>query len=488
MGAVSGGAVGGARGASVLQTSPEELRAAARLLRGIGEELETLGGRTVSATRLGDGWAGLAALEQQARASSVQGLVVLAAMPGRQVAGALEQCAGVAEASAVRVRTWTRRIEDGVAELAVLRGQGPPPEPLLEAAWRRRLAEVEGEVVRARRFVDEAEGEFDRAQQEAARVISGAWAVVEEVTRLGTLAKQVRRATTQIPWAVVHTVRTTQMAIDLARARWARSAAVRALALQRAREWTGLVRALLVERSKVPVPVGMARFAPGPQGVVLTWLAALSDARHGGGYEGWRGDTTRVLATGALVGGPLTLAGVIFAPLAPLAPVGLGLVGVYSAWTLGNVVWDGAPVVARYVRLAVRHAPLARQAVAGLATKARVRAADTLRDLRSLAAVGSYRIGVEVRERVDDVREDVGRLVAPLRDPGRWVIGLPGQGGHGIRVKEALGQVVDRLPDTEPLRRRLREVGMPIRLPSTPLGPVLRAPVDLGWPPAPGAG
>lgn len=442
-------AVGTVTGASVLRTSPEELRRAARQLRAIGTELESLGGKGSAVAGLDGSWRGLAALEQEERTRSVHSLVGLAAAPGRAVAQELDRCADVADDAGARVRSWTARAEDGVAELSMLRGQVPPPEPLLEAAWRRRLEEVEREIERARIRVGDAEADFDRAQQRAAEVIAGAWSVVEELARLGALGKDVRSAARRIPWAVVHTVRTSQMAISFARARFARSAAVRALALQRANAQLQALLAVMVGGGKGPTRVGMARFAPGPVGLILSWVAALSDVRSGGGYQGWRGGTTRVLAAGALVGGPLIVAGVVFPPLAPAAPVGVGLVGLYQAWSIGNAVWDGIPVMVRYARLAVRHAPLVARTGAQLTAVAGVRAAGRLRRLRDLAVVRGYQSAVDLGRRVDDVGEQIGRMVV-------------------------------RLPDSGRLRDRLREVGVPIRLPSTPLGPVLRAPVELG--------
>lgn len=474
-----GGAVTGTTGVSVLQTSPEELRRAARVLRGVGADLADLGARAASAAPSRDGWAGVAALEQQARLSSLRRLVELTSLPGAEVATVLDRCADVAEGCTVRVLTWRRRVEELTAELTGLRLQGPPPEPVLEVAWRRRVAELEEEVARARRFIDEAEAEFDDAQQWASRVVLGAWSVVEAVHRVVGYAKGVRTAARRIPWAVVHTVRTSQMVVALSRARWAKEAAVRAAALRRGQE---ILQGLIVQLSPprgAGRALGTGRFAPGPVGLILAWVTAWSDLRTGGGYEGWRGGITRVLATGALVGGPLTLVG-LFPPLVAVAPVGISLIGLYQGWILGNVVWDGVTVGMRYVRLARRALPGLRRAGVRLAAEAGLRAGWALRDLRTRTLVRSTQLALELEDRVDDVGEHVGRIADPLRDPRRWVVGLPGGRAPGLPIRDVLDEVVERLPGTASLRERIRQVGLPLRLPGSPLGPVLRAPVDLG--------
>lgn len=463
---------------SVVQVSADELRRAAQLLRQVGADLTDLGDRAGAAVTTGQAWAGVAALEQQARVSSLRRLVQLTAAPGAEVATALERCADVADGCAVRVRTWRRRGEELAAEGTALRLQGPPPEPLLEAAWRRRLAEIEEEIARARRWVAEAEEEFDAAQQWASRVVGGAWSVVEAVGRVAGYARTVRTAGRRIPWAVVHTVRTSQMVVQLTRARWAKKATVRAVALARGLETLRSLRGQLVLPRGTGRAVGTARFAPGPFGLIMAWWGAWSDLRSGGGYAGWRGDVTRVLAAGALVGGPLLVAG-LFPPLSPAAPTGVTLIGLYQAWTLGNAVWDGLPVVARYVRAAAQ-SPALRRAAARLSAEAGLRAAWALRDLRTRAAVRTHHLAVSLTERVHDVREHVGEVLEPLRDPRRWVIGLPGGQAPGLPVREVLDQVVGRLADTGPLRDRIRQVGVPILLPGSPLGPVLRAPIRLG--------
>ena len=439
---MSGGGV-----SPVLATSPEALRRAARTLRRLGEDLEGLSARVAMSGGFDHGWSGLAALEQQARAGALSRLVSLSAAPGLDVAHALEGCADVAEDAGARVRAGVRRLEQGLAELARLRALGPPLEPLLEEAWHRRVREVEQEVASARTLMEQAEDSFDTAQQQAAGVLVRAWAVVEEAPNLWQVGRAVHGAVTALPKKVLRIVRTTDMVLSLARARWAADAGVRAAALQRGSARLGQLWQQLTS-PKTRTFLGRARFLPGPTGTVMSWLSAWGDRRDGGGYAGWRGGVTQVLATGALIGGPVTLAG--FIPgMQVAAPVGVGLITVYQSWMLGNAAWDALPTARRYARLAIRHAPRVRDAALDLARRARDRAVGRLTDLRTAALGRVATVGLQATRRMQDVRAG---------------------------VEDLLG----RVPDTEPLRDRIRQVGVPIRLPGVPLGPVLRAPVDLG--------
>ncbi|WP_158288667.1 hypothetical protein [Ornithinimicrobium flavum] len=450
-------------GAVVLATSPEELRRAARVLRTVSDGLEGLGDRVQQADLTGDAWTGLAALEHRARTGALRRLVTLTAAPGLEVAGALERCAEVAEDAGARARAGLRRLEQGMAELRSLRTLGPPPEPLLEQAWRRRVAEVEQEVEQARRAVARAEEVFDLAQREAAGVLGRAWSVVEEAPAVRELAADLRRAVTGLPRHVAHVVRTTDMVVSLARARWAAEAPARALALQRATLRLQELWLQLRAPGEARRRFGRTRLVPGPVGWVSAWLAAWSDVQDGGGYEGWRGGLTRVLARGALVGGPVALMG-LHPALAPAAPVGLGLISAYQAWTLGNVVWDSVPTVVRYTRLAVRHAPVVLEAVGAAAVRARNRATARLRELRAAGSRRAAEVGLAGSRRVAEVGLAGSRRVAEV----------------GARVRDVTHEVTWRLPGAGPLRDRIRQVGVPIRLPAVPLGPVLRVPVDLG--------
>lgn len=471
---------------TVLATSPEELRRAARALRRLGEDLQGVGARAAVSGASDHGWTGLAALEQQARAGALRSLVTLTATPGLDVAQALERCADVAEDAGARVRSGARRLEQGLAELARLRTLGPPPEPLLEQAWRSRVQQVEQEVASARALMEQAEHSFEAAQQQAAGVLGRAWAVVEEAPTLWEVGTAVHGVVAALPKKLLRVVRTTDMVISLARARWAADAGARAAALQRGTASLVQLWQQLTSPGRGTV-LARARFLPGPVGSAMSWFAAWGDRRDGGGYAGWRGDITRVLATGALVGGPMALAG-LFPGLTPALPVGIGLITVYQSWMLGNAAWDALPAARRYARLAVRHAPRVRDAALDLVGRARDRAVGRLTDLRTAALGRVAAVGVQATRRLQDVRAGVEETLAPLRDPGRWRIGLPRDVEVVRPVRELVEDVVGRLPETSPLRDAIRQVGVPVRLPGVPLGPVLRAPVELGRLPWAGVG
>lgn len=434
----------------MLLVRPDELRQAGRLLRGVGEQVEELADRArQEVADLGQAWTGLAALEQQARSAAVRELVRLTARPGRAAADALDRAAEAAASAGDRVRAWSRRVDDCRAELTALRAAGPPPEPHLEQVWRRRLQQVEHELVLAQCVVGEAEQEWRAVEQDVAVVVSTAWTVVTELEQARQVLQPVLQAATKT-WASVRSAGlTTATAIALARARWQRSAPVRDAALDRARVWFRQLTTGRPGRSKDWTLVRKAKFVPGPIGWVLTYLGALQDVRTGGGYPGWRGDVTRFLAAGALVGGPLMLLGLA---LPPLGLAGITAVSAYQAWSAGNLVWDHRGTVLRY----------ARQAAEGLA-----RVDRTLKKLRARAYV-------RVAERL-----------GTLRDPRTWQV-TPSGPRPRIAVRDALVPVLRRLPDTEWLRDRWRQVGEPLRLPAVPLPPIL-PPLRVGtWPRLPG--
>lgn len=435
---------------SVLLVSPDELRQAGRLLRGVGVQVEELADRARQQTvDLGEAWTGLAALEQAARAAAVRELVRLTARPGGAAAEAMERAAGVAESAGARVRAWSRRVDECRAELTTLQTLGPPPDPILEQLWRRRLQEVEQELVRARCLVEEAEREWHAVEQDVAAVVSTAWSVVTELNEARQVLHPVLQTVTKT-WATVRSAGlATATAIALARARWRRSAPLRDQALRRARVWFRELTTGRPGRGKDWTLARRVKFVPGPIGWVLTYLGALQDVRTGGGYEGWRGDVTRFLAASALVGGPLMLAGIV---LPPLGLAGFVAVSAYQVWTAGNLVWDNRAKLVRY----------ARQAAEGIAL------AD--RELDRLRARALVRLS---------------GVITSLRDPGTWQV-RPSDPLPRIDVTDVLSPLLDRVPDIGWLRERWRQVGQPLRLPAVPLPPVL-PPLRLGtWPRLPG--
>lgn len=467
---------------TVLQTSPEELRRAARLLQGLGGEVEGLAERTAAAAGLGGGWQGVAALQQEARAAALRELVRRAAGPVREVSSALGTAADTAESAGSRVRAWTGRLQDCHAELMSLRMMGPPPDPLLEASWRRRLQEIEQETQRCQVLIEEAEREWLAAQGRVAATLAGAWTVVGELQGLREAFEPVVRLGLKVRTGVAQMVHSTRWAIAMARATWARSAAVRAVALQRVRSaMSAFFRTLT--GSKELTLLRKVRLVPGPVGWALTWLGATQEVRTGAGYTGWRGGITRGLAGATLVAGPMLLIG----PLIPPAGlVGVTIMTTYQFWLLGNTLYDQWPAIARYARLgwdqAVRGAVWGARHGPDLARRAAVRAVQRLSQVKAGALGTAAGFAVRRGHALQRVREDVG---GALQDVRSRVVGLPpGVTGKPLPdaedVVRTLGGLVSRMPDTSWLRERLRQAGEPLRLPAAPLGPTLRAPIDLG--------
>ena len=463
---------------SVLQTSPEELLRGARALQLAGVELDTWGGRLATSTVVG--WGGLAALAQQARAQEVGRLVSQAARPATEAGDAVQRCATVAETATAQVRRWERTLEGLQAEDTALRAIAAPADPATAALWTARLEDVERQVAVAKRRIAEAEEEFAAAQQRAAHVVAEAWSVVTDLRELRDLPEQVSTAARSTVATALRLVHTTDLAVGLARARWARAGVVRAQALARARRALGRLGDLTWHR---PGGTGLrgVRLVPGPVGLAMAWAGAWSDVRDGGGYDGWRGRTTQITAGAALVGGPLTLGGILYPPL---AVAGVGMIGAYQAWMAGNAVYDGVGTAMRYAR---RLGPVLRplqDRAKGVVATAGARAALGLTELRSSAATTLATVGLRAAERVEAVQEWAEPALRAVADPEHRVIGLPAGGPLQVPGRVLVDQVVGRLPEAEDVREWWRGMGGPIQLPDVPLGPVLRAPVDLGrvWP------
>lgn len=461
---------------SVLFASPAELHQAARVVRGLGGEAQALAGR-IGASAAPQGWTGVAALARQARAQSLADLVRATAEPAQELAGAVERCAQVAEDAGAQVLRWRRVVDDALVELTRLRAVGPPPEPELLELWRRRLEELEREVATARRRIAEAEDDFAAAQQRAAEVVAGAWSVVED---LGDL-KRVRRKVRQLPGQVVGTglrvAYGAEAVVAAAQARWAGSAALRAQALARARSALDMLQSL----ARPGTTVGRLRVVPGPPGLVLTWIGALSEVRTGAGYDGWRGTVTRVTAGGALLGGPLILAGGLLHPVVPA--IGVALVGLHQAWMTCNLVWDGVGTALRYARRlapAVRHVGEQTSravAVAGARATARLREVGQHATLAGRAARARVEhelrdVGVRVATHARGVRSEVGERLEGLGERLREADRAAREGVQE-QTRRALDEVLTRTPEGEQLKDWWRSLGEPLRLPGGPLLPGL---------------
>lgn len=464
----------------VLQVAPQEWRHGCRMLRGAGAELEALGTRVLAGSTTTDAWSGLAALEQRARIHAMHTLIISATGPSQMVAAAVERCAAEAEAAAEQVRSWGRVQERAVAEGRALRAAGPPPEPVLEEVWRRRLLELEQQEGLARRRSREAEEYFAEAQRRTAATIEGAWSTVREIEGLARLANATWKGLGLGSGLVARLVLATDAALAMVRARWARGAAVRARAAERLRSRLGQLRTLSTP-GYAPTRFKAFTMVPGPLGLAVSVLNAGKDVRTGGGYSGWRARVTRGLAGGALAGVPLLISTPLFPPG---LIIGVSLISAYSAWSLGNTVWDGRGTVVRYARKVGRGLGVMRDRAIGVAKGASIR----LQEVRDRAVVSAAKVTLSVGGRLDRARDTADSVLATGGDRSSRVIGLTPGGPLIVPLRESidrlLGRLPGRLPEVEPMRRWWREVGQPIRLPAVPLGPVLRMPVDLGrlWP------
>lgn len=462
---------------SVLSTSPEEMERAARLLREAGAQIEATAERVLGSAPDPGAWSGLAALEATARARAVHRLTRSAASPPREAAAVVQECAGAARVATQEIHRWQRQGERARAEVVALRAPGPPPEPGLELLWRRKIEQLEHEVELARRRIAGVEEEFRQREQAAAQRLGRAWEVLHEVKDLATVPKKAVEAVGYAWGTGERVVRTTQVVVTLARARWAHAAQVRQRALRRAAHALSRLRRLV--RVRGGATLGRLSLVPGPPTLLLSWFTAWGDLRDGGGYAGWRGDITRVAAAGGLIGGFMILPGSLIHPL--VGGVGVGLLAAYTAWSLGNAAWDGGVVIIRYAR---KHGPSFAARVGVRMLLARQRAVERLHTMRSALPVVRAALRGEVGHRVKRAGEVLAPVLAPLTDPRRRVIGLPPGGPIRLPSRQVVHEVVGRLPDIEPVRDWWRSMGDPIRLPLVPLPPELPGPVQLGrWRP-----
>ncbi|WP_151525254.1 hypothetical protein [Serinicoccus kebangsaanensis] len=462
---------------SVLACSPDELERTARLLREAGSEIEAVAGRLLSSSPTPDGWAGLAALQASARVQALHRVTRSAAGPPQEAAAAVQQCAGVARSAGEQVRRWHRVGERRLAESVALRAPGPPPEPALEALWRRRLEQLQHEIDTARRRVDAAEDDFRSAQETAARRVRTAWEVIQDLRSIRDIPSNALQAAGYAWSTVERGIRTTQVVVQLARARWARATAVRLQALHRAQQALARLGALGRWRH-APRLFSRIRLVPGPVGMVAAWFTAWSDLRDGGGYAGWRGGTTRVLAGLGLAGGVMVLTTPAF-PL--LGAAGVGLLTLYQAWSAGNAAYDGAVVALRYLR---RYAVPRLRDLGQATLLAHRRAVGRLRSARDTVRLARVALALEAGRRMTQVRDATAPVLERLDDPVHRVVGLPPGGPVRLPTREVVDRVLGRLPDVGPLRHWWRQAGDPILMPVVPLPPGLGGPVRLGrwWP------
>lgn len=319
----------------VLAVDPGELRCAAAALRSMAAALEE-SSRTVSTTGDDGSWLGLAALEQAARRAETATMLNALAEPVRGVAEGLDRVALVAEDTGDRVRRHRLASDDLEQERCRLVATGPPAEPVAALQWGSRLDDLREHRARLESLVDQARAEFTEAQRAlAARVERDLGS--ELYALLGTLAlfhEAARRVRTG--WGAARMQVTAAWAVHrLHRMRVAGGERTVHVVSSRlhdaARRLRGRPPGWV---AKVPV-AGRRVAAVGARGVPLLVLPdALPKVVDGGGYDGVRGGTTRVLAGAAVVG-------VVAAVAAPgVVTGGAVAVGAYQVWALGNWAYD----------------------------------------------------------------------------------------------------------------------------------------------------
>lgn len=468
------GLVDGVHG-PVLDAVPEELRSAARMLRGIGAEASGLTQRVGAQGVAGAGWTGLAALEQQARTESLHALLGLTARPGEEAAHLLERAALEIEDTAGRVRQLGLRLDEAVLLRGRLRAAGPPADPLELESWRLRLEEVEDQIASTRALVQQAHEDFDAMQRRLASGLSETWdrasTAIGQAVTLGTLAmkafgvkKQALFARAAVPGllAVLQARRAgSQEAIRAARAiAEARRASVEQISMK-----PGFAGPVLEQAAKLPrVPAAEESLKFIRKGFAgWTVVDGLRSAADGGGYEGWRGGVTRVLGGAAAAGAPAS-----FVPVPPVALAGTVSVAAYSVWMAGNWAYDNRREIAQAARAAGRLVRSGGDAVLRKATSVGSGVRDSLvgakKGVQRWATRQAVRVGVGTVGLVRRARERLGGVKLP--DP-RELVTLGGRGHE-------FGPI-----DMKKIERVRRMVLFP-ELPSLP-----RLPVEL---PRPGLG
>lgn len=331
---------------TVLACDPDELEAVAAGLRRVAAELEAAAGQVAGATV--HDWSGAAASEQAGRRSTAAELLGSFVPSVEQFAGGLEVVAGAAHEEGAFVRRHLSLGEEVMLERRRLLTVGAPTEPVAAQRWSARVAELEVEQRWHESLVAEAERRFEMSEQAVTQLLERVrTALTDPVKDLVLLAVATKQS--------VGFLKSGRLAVTSSatvRRLWSIRGAggERTLHVMQQRiqsELRGLAPKPPAWASKLP---GVTRLtgALGRAAPALVVLDAGPRLVDGGGYEGWRGGTTRVLAgaavSGVLVAGAVTV-GIVAAPVA--GAVGLGAVAVYQGWSLGNHVYDNRAAIGR---------------------------------------------------------------------------------------------------------------------------------------------
>lgn len=384
------------------QGDPHGLRDAARRLTTVARDLEARGDRVATtATGTLTAWQGSASLLMAARARELRRttqqkqdvLSGLARATGRyadEVERAKDEVRRLNELWDEAVRRahqrGARAYDDGSAALAETQAQ-------LQQRYRRVSEELEQDGFSLQRALSSG----DPMSLLPPWMAGGAYAG-QAALRTATTA---RKASALVRYSVV--LRQTGRYFDLGHPRVA--GAVRGSA-----EYRALRDALYGKTSALPV-AGRPLTAAGKVFLPMTFASGVADVLTGGGHEGWRDPATRTAgAVGAAGAGALLISAspILFT----LGPVGLAVAGAavlaYSAWSIGNLVYDHRDAIAAFgarVRDGVVRGAVAYTAAVG----------RTVAQAKEVLAAGADSVTRAAGEAVETGRRVVDVITNPTR-------------------------------------------------------------------------
>ncbi len=331
---------------TVLACDPDELEATVTALRRVAAELNAAA-RDVGGASVHD-WSGAAASEQAGRHGTAAELLGSLAPTVEQLAGGLARAAGAAREEGAVVRRHLRLGEEAALERRRLLAVGAPTEPVDAQRWAARVDEREVERRWHESLVAEAERRFEATEQAVSQLLDRARAAVPQLVAdlwlLGSTGTGVVKFLKQGGNAI-GSHRTLRR---LSGARGVVGERTRHVLEQRLqRQLQGLSPKAPGWAARLPGVTRLAGIA-GRAAPVLIAVDGGARVIDGGGYDGLRGGTTRVLGLGAAAGAGtvvLVTAGVVSAPVAGV--VGLGAVAAYQGWMIGNHVYDNREAIGR---------------------------------------------------------------------------------------------------------------------------------------------
>jgi hypothetical protein len=388
---------------TALAISAADLRWAAGRLSSQADHGISLAARVRAMTPPPDGWSGLAALQAgHARESWARSLGVVVD-PLEELASWVSSFAEEVDAAQHDIRTWRERHQAWAAETARMEVLLATADDQVRPVLMRRRDELLALARTAEQQIDATESQVREAAGVLAERLDGLWSdpastVLQEVHQLRGAVVQAGRAGVTL-LASGHVLR---LAVHYARSA---DLAVRAALLDDARlaaRWvmTGASAGRAVSRfAVVKTPV-------------LVWLTAVPDVMTGGGYGGRRGMTTRLLAGAAL---PASVG--VFVPHPLAIGASLAVLGAYSLWSAGNLLYDHRRVPARVGSELHRAGRSGAARLTGVVRSAREAADDTLAWARDRLDDGLGLLGKEVNSAADVVGAPVAAPPPAVEQP-----------------------------------------------------------------------